>query len=161
MDFVSLATVVKGSHFWMEKQTSCWEGCPYLVVLFDSTARLCFYKRDHFLTLYNQFDYIHFPCPSLHINNWQNWLHRLKETSSNAVESSRDRQITSVYLTPKIQDLKYRSKLDRCADEKISKTENKVTVAYCVVENLDHQNWQLLAGRSYITSISIIKEKIS
>ena len=31
----------------------------------------------------------------------------------------------------------------RCADEKISKTENKVTVANCdveVVENLDHQN---------------------
>ena len=28
----------------------------------------------------------------------------------------------------------------RCADEKISKTENKVMVAYCDVENLDHQN---------------------
>ena len=49
----------------------------------------------------------------------------------------------------------------RCADEKISKTENKVTVAYCDVENLDHQNWQLLEGKSYITSISIIKQKIS
>ena len=49
----------------------------------------------------------------------------------------------------------------RCADEKISKTENKVTVTYCDVENLDHQNWQLLEGKSYITSISIIKQKIS
>ena len=27
----------------------------------------------------------------------------------------------------------------RCADEKISKTENKVTVANCDLENLDHQ----------------------
>ena len=59
MDFVFRATVVKGSPFWI----------PHLVVLFDSTARLCFYKRDHFLSLYNQFDYIHFSCPSLHINN--------------------------------------------------------------------------------------------
>ena len=25
----------------------------------------------------------------------------------------------------------------------------------------DHQNWQLLEGKSYITSISIIKQKIS
>ena len=49
----------------------------------------------------------------------------------------------------------------RCSDEKISKTENKVTVAHCDVENLDHQNWQLLEGKSYITSISIIKQKIS
>ena len=38
------------------------------------------------------------------------WLHRLMETSSKTVESSWDRQIASVYLTPKIQDLKYRSK---------------------------------------------------
>ena len=96
-----------------------------------------------------------------YINNWQNWLHRLMETSSKAVESSWDRQITSIYLTPKIQDLKYRSKHVRCADEKISKTENKVTVAYCDVENLDHQNWQLFAGKSHITCISIIKPKIS
>ena len=44
---------------------------------------------------------------------------------------------------------------------KISKTENKVTVANCDVENLDHQNRQLLEGKSYITSISIIKQKIS
>ena len=29
--------------------------------------------------------------------------------------------------------------MSRCADEKISKTENKVTVANCVVENLDHK----------------------
>ena len=50
------------------------------------------------------------------------------ETSSKAVGSSSDRQITSIYLTPKI------------ADEKISKTENKVAVAYRDVENLDHQN---------------------
>ena len=49
----------------------------------------------------------------------------------------------------------------RCADEKIRKTENKVTVAYRNVENLDHQNCQLLEGKSYITSISIIKQKIS
>ena len=49
----------------------------------------------------------------------------------------------------------------RCADEKTSKTENNVTVAYCDVENLDHQNWQLLEGKSYITSISIIKQKLS
>ena len=49
----------------------------------------------------------------------------------------------------------------RCADENISKTENKVTVAYCDAENLDHQNWQLLEGKSYMTSISIIKRKIS
>ena len=49
----------------------------------------------------------------------------------------------------------------QCADEKISKTVNKVTVAYCDVENLDHQNWQLLEGKSYITCISIIKPKIS
>ena len=48
----------------------------------------------------------------------------------------------------------------RCANEKISKTENKVMVAYCGVENLDHQNWQLLEGKSYVTSISIIKQKI-
>ena len=47
----------------------------------------------------------------------------------------------------------------RCADEKISKTENKVTVAHCDVENLDNQNWQLLEGKSYITSI--IKQKVS
>ena len=46
-------------------------------------------------------------------------------------------------------------------DEKIGKTENKVMVAYCDVENLDHQNWQLLEGKSYITSISIIKQKTS
>ena len=49
----------------------------------------------------------------------------------------------------------------RCADKKISKTENSVTVTYRDVENLDHQNWQLLEGKSYITSISIIKQKIS
>ena len=49
----------------------------------------------------------------------------------------------------------------RCADEKISKTENKVAVAYRDVENLDDQNWQLLEGKSRITSISIIKQKIS
>ena len=49
----------------------------------------------------------------------------------------------------------------RCADEKISKAENKVTVANCDLENLDHQNWQLLEGRSYITSISINKQKTS
>ena len=92
----------------MEKQTSCLEGCPHLVVLFDSITGLCFHKRYHFLSLYNLCVYIHFP--TLHINNWQNWLHRLMETSSKAVESSWDRQITSIYLTPKIQDLKYRSK---------------------------------------------------
>ena len=49
----------------------------------------------------------------------------------------------AIYLTPKIQDLKYQVNMYRCADEKISKTENKVTVANCdveVVENLDHQN---------------------
>ena len=45
----------------------------------------------------------------------------------------------------------------RCAHEKISKTENKVTVANYDVENLDDQNWQLSEGKSYITSISIIK----
>ena len=82
------------------------------------------------------------------------------ETSSKAVESSWDRQITSIYLTPKIQDLIIEVKMYRCADEKISNTENKVTVAYCDVENLDHQNWQLLEGKSYIKSISIIKQKI-
>ena len=49
----------------------------------------------------------------------------------------------------------------RCVDEKISKTENKVAIAYRDVDNLDHQNWQLLEGKSYITSISIIKKKIS
>ena len=32
---------------------------------------------------------------------------------------------------------------------KISKTENKVKVNNCDVENLDHQNWQLLEGKSY------------
>ena len=90
---------------------------------------------------------------TLHVNNWQNWLHHLMETSSKAVESSWDRQITSIYryLTPKIQDLKNRSKnMYRCAGGKISKTENKVTVADCDVENLDHQNWQLLEDKSYI-----------
>ena len=75
MDFVPRATVVKGSPLWMEKETSCLEGCPHLVVLFDSIARLCFHKRDHFLSLYNQCVYIHFPCPTL-----------LMETSSKAVE---------------------------------------------------------------------------
>ena len=158
MDFVSHSTVVKGSPLWMEKQTSCLEGCPHLVVLFDSIAPLCFYKRDHFLSLYNQCVYIHFPCPTLHINNWQNWFHRLMETSSKAVESLWDRQKASVYLTPKIQGLKYRSK--RCADEKIRKTENIFTVANCGTDNLDHQNWQLLEGKSYITYIWIIKQKI-
>ena len=50
----------------------------------------------------------------------------------------------------------------RCVDEKISKTENKVAVAYRDVENLhDDQNWQFLEGKSRITSISIIKQKIS
>ena len=161
MDFVSRATVVKGSPFWMEKQTSCLEGSPHLVVLFDSTVRLCFYKRDHFLSLYNQFDCIHFPCPSHHINNWQNWLHRLKEISSNAVESSCDRQIASVYLTSKIQDLKYRSKLVPMRGRK-NKQNRKWSYGrlLCCWEPW-HQNWQLLAGRSYITSISIIKQKIS
>ena len=77
-----------GSPLWMEKQTSCLEGCPHLVVLFDSIARLCFYKRDHFLSLYNQCVYIHFPCSTLHINNSQNRLHRLMETSSK-LKSSR------------------------------------------------------------------------
>ena len=107
---------------------------------------------------------MHFPCPTLHVNNWQNWLHRLMETSSKAVESSWDRQITSVYLTPKIQDLKYRSKHVRCADEKISRTEKLIKLRSPIVMlrtlNLDHQNWQLLEGKSYITSISIIKQKI-
>ena len=51
MDFVSCP---KGSPLWIEKQTSCLEGCPHLVVLFDSIARLCFYKTDHFVSLYNQ-----------------------------------------------------------------------------------------------------------
>ena len=106
----ALRPVVKGLLLWMEKQTSCLEECPHLVVLFDSIAGLCFYKTDHFLSLYNQCVYIDFQCPTLHTNNWHNWLHRLMETSSKAVESSWDRQIASVYLTPKIQDLKYRSK---------------------------------------------------
>ena len=44
-----------------------------------------------------------FPCPTLQVNNWQNWLHRLMETSSKAVDSSWDGQITSIYLTPKIR----------------------------------------------------------
>ena len=146
----------------MESKLPTWKGVRIWVgVLFDSIAGLCFHKRDHFLSLYNQFVYIHFPCPTLHVNNWQNWLHRLMETSSKAVDLSWDRQITSIYLTPKIQDLKYRSKHVRYADERISKTENKVTVANCDVENLDHQNRQLLEGKSYITSISIIKQNIS
>ena len=137
------ATIVKGSPLWLEKQTSCLEG-SHLVVLFDSTAGLCFHKRDYFLSLYNHCVYLHFPCPALHVNNWQNRLHRTMETSSKTFESLWDREITSIYLTPKIQDWKYRINMYRCADEKISKTENKVTVAYCDVENLDHQNWQLL-----------------
>ena len=160
MAFVPRATVAKGLPLWMEKQTSCLEQCPHLVVLFDSIAGLCFYKTDHFLSLYNQCVYIHFQCPTLHTNNWHNWLHCLMETSSKAVESSWDRQIASVYLTPKIQDLKYRSKHVPMR-RRISKTENKVTVAYCDVEDLDHQNWQLLEGRSCRTCISIIKQKIS
>ena len=45
------------------------EGCPHLVVLFDSIAGLCFYKKDHFLSLFNQCVYIHFPCPTLYVNN--------------------------------------------------------------------------------------------
>ena len=49
MAFVPRARVVKGLLHWMEKQTSCLEGCPHLVVLFDSIAGLCFYKRDHFV----------------------------------------------------------------------------------------------------------------
>ena len=52
-------------------------------------------------------------------------------------------------------------KMYRYRDEKISKTKNKVTVANRDVENLDHQNWQLLEGKSYIMSISIIKQKLS
>ena len=36
MDFAPRATVVKGLPLWMEKQTSCLEECPHLVVLFDS-----------------------------------------------------------------------------------------------------------------------------
>ena len=95
---------------WRSKLPT-WKGVRiWAGVLFDSIAGLCFHKRDHFLSLCNQCVYIHFPCPTLHVNNWQNWLHRLMETSSKAVESSWDRQITSIYLTPKIQDLKYRSK---------------------------------------------------
>ena len=49
----------------------------------------------------------------------------------------------------------------RWEDEKISKTENKVMVSNCDVENLDHQNWQLLEGKSYVTPISMIKQKMS
>ena len=79
------------------------------------------------------------------------------ETSSKAVESSWDRQITSIYLTTKIRDLKYLSKkVPMRGQKKLTKQ-----VAYRDVENLDHQNWQLLEGKSYITSISIIKQKIS
>ena len=137
------ATVVKGSPLWLEKQTSCLEG-SHLVVLFDSIAGLCFHKRDYFLSLYNHCVYLHFPCPALHVNNWQNRFHHTMETSSKTFESLWDREITSIYLTPKIQDLKYRINMYRCADEKISKTENKVTAANFDVENLDHQNWQLL-----------------
>ena len=44
--------------------------------------------------------------------------------------------------------------------EKQTKQKYKVKVAYCDVENLDHQNWLLLEGKSYITSISIIKQKL-
>ena len=147
---------------WRSKLPA-WKGVRiWAGMLFDSIAGLCFHKRGHFLSLYNQCVYIHSPCPTLHVNNWQNkWLHHLMETSRKAVELSWDRQITSIYQTPKIQDLKYRSKHVRCEDEKISKTENKVKVANCDVENLDHQNWQLLEGKSYITSISIIKQKLS
>ena len=54
MAFVPRARVVKGLLHWMEKQTSCLEGCPHLVVLFDLIAGLCFYKRDHFLSLYKK-----------------------------------------------------------------------------------------------------------
>ena len=69
MDFAPRATVVKGLSLWMEKQTSCLEECPHLVVLFDSIVHLCFHQRDHFLSLYNQCVYIHFLCPTLYINN--------------------------------------------------------------------------------------------
>ena len=55
MDFAPRATVVKGLSLWREKQTSCLEECPHLVVLFDSIVHLCFHQRDHFLSLYNQF----------------------------------------------------------------------------------------------------------
>ena len=50
MDFVPRATVIKGSPLWMEKQTSCLEECLHLVVLFDSTAHLCFHKRDYYFS---------------------------------------------------------------------------------------------------------------
>ena len=54
----------------MEKQTSCLEGCPHLVVLFDSIITgLCFHKRYQFLSLDNQCGYIHFLCPTLHVLN--------------------------------------------------------------------------------------------
>jgi len=42
---------------------------PHLVVLFHSIAGLCFHKRDHFLSLYNQCVYLHFPSPTLYVNN--------------------------------------------------------------------------------------------
>ena len=135
-NFVPRASVVKGSSLWMGKQTSCFEGCPHLVVLFDSIARLCFHKRDYFLSLYNQCVYIHFPCPTLHINNWQNSLYRLMETSSKAcriIVKQTDAMNHEYYGLKSIEVNMY-----RCADEKICNTENKVTVANCDVENLDH-----------------------
>ena len=73
-----------------------------------------------------------------YINNWQNWLHRLMETSSKAVESSWDRQIASIYLTLKIQDLKYRSKHVPMRERINKQNRNKVTVA---------NYWQLLEAK--------------
>ena len=64
----------------------------------------------------------------------------LMETNSKAVESLWDRQITSIYPTPKIQDLKYRSKNVPMRGRKNKQNRKKVTVANCDVENLEHQN---------------------
>ena len=154
----------KGSPLWMEKQTSTGRESAFGRAIRFNSRFMFSWKRLFSQSLQPVCSSTFSMSYTPRVNHWQNWLHRLMETSSKAVESSWDREITSIYLTPKIQDLKYQVHMYRCADEKISKTENKVTVANCdveVVENLDHQNWQLLKGKSYITSISINKQKIS
>ena len=38
----------KGSPLWMKKQTSCLEGCPHLVVIFNSIAVYVFINETIF-----------------------------------------------------------------------------------------------------------------
>ena len=91
-------------------------------------------QRDHFPSLNNQCVYIHFPWPTVHVNNCKA-----------VVKQSNHRESDSIYLPYSINiglKISIESKHVLCTEE-TSQTENKFKVANCGVENLEHQSWQL------------------